>query len=395
MSNSDKLTEYRPGRFEWGLLVFDIILWLLFAGRLIDPLFLDGQLLPSLAGAFLPGALLTVFGRPSLGTHRLCFALGLLVFLIANGTINPQEIRGALTNWPWVVFGIAVLSLQIITGAWRWGILLHGQGIKLRFITAVKLLTIGFFFNTFIPGSTGGDFYRIYKVAKGNKALVAPVTTSVFLDRLLGLPALLVMVLTGIVINLSFISANKDLAGMAKAYATFTIGSAVFFALLFLLSFYFADRLRNKQFDGFLGRALLQAVESIVVYKNSRRTLLYVILISILSHLATFVAFLAFAQAVELQGVPVTIMLFLVFAGLMVNFIPLAPGGAGQGELAFAWIFAVATPGFPDNAHRAAVMMLCYRLGMLIYGAVGGIIYGVSREEIALEKSTQKVKSTP
>ena len=392
MSNLDNLEEYSPGRFEWGLLFLDITLLLLLSVRLFDPLFLDGQLLPSMALAFLPGAVLTLLRRPALSIHRFCFALGLLIFLVVNGTINPQEIAGALKNWPWVIGGIGILSLQIITGAWRWKILLQGQRIGLPFSISVRLLIVGFFFNTFIPGSTGGDFYRIYKVAKGDSRLVAPVTTTVFLDRLLGLPTLLLIVITGICINLNMISSNVDFFRIAKGYAALTIGSCVFFGLLFFSAFIFGEKLQRIEFTGFIGRAFKQAVASLVVYKNSKRTLLYIVLISVLSHLATFAAFICFAQAVGLSEVNASLMLFLVFAGLMVNYIPLAPGGAGQGELAFAWIFTLATPALPENAHRAAVMMLCYRLGMLVYGTIGGVVYGVSRQEVEIQKN--EIEST-
>ncbi len=388
MSNLDSSNQfYIPTKFEWVLFGLALLLILLLGCRFVDPLFLDGQLLPSMAGAFLPGAVCTLFKRPALAVHRMCFALGLLVFLVANGTIKPSEIAGALENWPWVALGIVILSLQILTGALRWVLLLTGQGIKLTFTTAVRLLTVGFFFNTFIPGSTGGDFYRIYKVAKEDKSLVAPVTTTVFLDRLLGLPTLLILAITGIWVNIDFIRTKNEFMNIAKGYGVFTIGCILFFAILFYSSFFLAERLRRCNFTTFIGRGFLKAVESIEVYKNNKSILVSVILVSIISHLSTFAAFLCFGKAVGIEGLHVSILLFLIFAGLVVNFIPLAPGGAGQGELAFAWIFGLASPGFPENAHRAAVMMLCYRLGLLVYGAIGGIMYGVSRQEILVEKN--------
>lgn len=391
MNNLDSnSTAYIPSKFEWGLLCLALVLLLLLGGRIIDPLFLDGQLLPSMALAFLPGAVFTILKRPAIAVHRMCFAIGLLVFLVANGTINPSEIEGALQNWPWVFLGIILLFLQIITGAWRWVLLLDGQGIKLTFSNSVRLFTVGYFFNTFIPGATGGDFYRIYKVAKGDKKLVAPVTTTVFLDRLLGLPTLLLMVLVGISVNISFISSTTEFVRIAKGYGVLTLGAIFFFAILFYCSFFFADKLRSYGFTNFIGRAFVQAVDSIAVYKNNKGLLFSVVAISILSHASTFAAFFCFAKAVDLEGLHTSILLFLVFAGLMVNFIPLAPGGAGQGELAFAWIFALATPALPENAHRAAVMMLCYRLGMLVYGAIGGVIYGVGKQDVEIEKSINR-----
>ncbi len=303
MSNSDNNSErYVPGKFEWAVLVLDLLLFLLLSWRLVDPLFLDGQLLPSMALALLPGTLLTLLRKPAISTHRFCFALGLLVFLVVNGTINLSDIKEALARWEWVALGIAIMCFQIITGAWRWVLILQGQGIGLAFSTSLRLLTTGYFFNTFIPGSTGGDFYRIYTVAKGNKKLIAPVTTSVFLDRFLGLPTLLILVLAGVFMNIEFIRSTSQFLTIAKGYVVLALGCVLFFAALFLASFYLADRLRSYNFKGLLGRALLQAVESIEVYKDNKKILFYVLLISILSHLGTLLSFICSVRRLAWRG---------------------------------------------------------------------------------------------
>ena len=390
-----EMQSYKPVKAEYVLLGLDIVLLLLLAVRLIDPLFLDGQLLPSMACAFVPGAVMTVLRRPALTTHRLCFALGLLVFLVANGTINLEEIGGALNNWPWVLGGILLLSSQTVTGAFRWQLLLKEQSISMSILTNLRLLLVGCFFNTFIPGSTGGDFYRIYKVAKGNRVSVASVTTSVFLDRLLGLPPLLLIIFSSVLLNLDFVSGRAEFLTLVQGYGVLTAVSTIVITGVFCASFFLAEKLRSYNMTGLIGRNFMKVVESLEVYKNAKMILFWVVLISIVSHLATLCAFLCFAKATGITGLGVSILVFLIFAGLSANFIPLAPGGAGQGELMFSWIFLLATPEIAENAHRAAVMMLCYRLGMLIYGGIGGLVYGLSRHDVNIDEMTHEVETTP
>ena len=56
----------------------------------------------------------------------------------------------------WVVLGFVTFGILIATGTFRWNILLRAQGIHLTARRTTGLFLIGYFFNHFIPGSTGG-----------------------------------------------------------------------------------------------------------------------------------------------------------------------------------------------------------------------------------------------
>lgn len=384
-TNPPAAARHVPGKVEWGLAIFDGVLLLLWAVRLYDPLFMDGQLLPCMALGFLPGALLTLLRRRALGVHRAGFALALIVFLVWNGTISVEQLRVALFNWKLVLPGIIVLSLQLVTGALRWQLLLLGQDIHIKFFTLLRLMFIGSFFNTFIPGATGGDFYRIYRVSKESHVSTAAVTTSVVIDRFLGLPTLLALVLLGVLLNLDFVRANEEFQHLVKIVSIIFGAGGVVMVAIFAASFFLTDWFERLESRIPGGGFLLRLTKSIAVYKGRPLLILAVLGISIIAHLSTFGAFLFFAEAVHIEGVSASLYLFLVFAGLMVNYLPLAPNGAGQGEYAFAEFFALATPGL-DNGPRAATMMICYRIGMLLFGVIGGILYSLGKQHIDFHK---------
>lgn len=381
MSNSPENTKYSPSRFEWGVAIFDILLLLLLAVRLIDPLFLDGQLLPCMALSLLPGMVFTLLRRHSLNLHRIGFAVGLIVFLFLNKTLDPAQIVDAFSNWQMVVPGIIVLFSQLFLEALRWQLLLRGQDIHIHYFTLLRLIFISFFFNIFIPGATGGDFYRIYRVSKESGVSTASVTTSVVLCRFLGLPTLIAMILLGVVLNLDFVASNAEFTHLVKIYCAVAGLCALLMGAVFFGSLFLNSRLKRLEHRLPGGRLLLKLTNSIAVYRGQPWTVILVVLISLSAHICTLVSFMFFARAVGIEGVAGTQYMFLIFAGLTINFLPLAPGGAGQGEYAFSQFFSLATPGL-DNGPKAATMMLCFRVGMLLYGLVGGALYALGKQHI-------------
>lgn len=59
----------------------------------------------------------------------------------------------------------------------------------------LQLYFVGMFYNFFIPGGIGGDAYKIYLLNKHFKWSVKKLTKAVFVDRLIGLVAILIWIL--------------------------------------------------------------------------------------------------------------------------------------------------------------------------------------------------------
>src|SRR5262249_54266655 len=68
----------------------------------------------------------------------------------------------------------------------RWYVLVRAQGLPFRLSDAVRLGLAGFFFNTFLPGSVGGDVVKAAFLAREQNRRTVAVAT-VLMDRVIGL----------------------------------------------------------------------------------------------------------------------------------------------------------------------------------------------------------------
>jgi uncharacterized protein (TIRG00374 family) len=87
--------------------------------------------------------------------------------------------------------GILVVAVAYALTTARWRLLLAGQGLELRYRTAVSIDLVALFFNSFLPGATGGDAMRVYYASRLLRGEVTRLVAAVIVDRLIGLATLL------------------------------------------------------------------------------------------------------------------------------------------------------------------------------------------------------------
>ncbi len=378
-------TSKHPHPAEWALAALGVLALGLMGVRQLAPSFLAGQLLPCLALGLLPGTAMRLLGRSSWTAHRVGVTLGLVTFLVWNGNLEFGKLRTALADWPLLLGGLALIAMMPLMGAWRWQVLLKGQAIEITYLQSLRLVLVGFFFNQFVPGGTGGDVFRIYYVARGRRDAAARATMSVVIDRLSGMPPLVLLVVGACIVNWTFITGNPDFRVYGSVIAVIAALSAVVFAYLIFGAgavLRFVEKRRERLF---LGKHLLTVAEAVAAYRDRRRLLLSAFGIGLLAHLATVLACALFGAATEMQGVGLSRYFILIPMGIAVNMVPAAPGGAGQGELAFTVLFAQAAPGLGNGA-RGLVVMLCFRAAMLFYGLIGGIVYACGEHTVDVDE---------
>ena len=84
----------------------------------------------------------------------------------------------------WAITLVFLISLiQIPISAYKWGISLIIHNLYFSFFHLLKLISIGFFFNNFLPTSIGGDVYRIIKTIPDN-GYKSRAISSVLLERI-------------------------------------------------------------------------------------------------------------------------------------------------------------------------------------------------------------------
>lgn len=356
----------------------------LFLGLLaLRPLGLDlmpGQLLPCLALGLAPGSAMRLTGRPSITTHRCGIALGLIAFLLTNGSIDLERLTSLPAAWRSVLPALALVLLTPVLGAMRWRTLLVAQGIPMTYGEALRLTYVGHFFSTFIPGSTGGDVVRVYYVARGSGRTGAAFG-SVLLDRFMGLPPLLLLVVIGAFANRDFLATSEAFRPYLWLITVATGLSGLLAALLLLTALLRPERTASWVEHLPVGKQLGLLIRGLATFRRHGMALLSAFGYGLAGHVVILTACILLGDPAGVREVPAERYLLLAPIGLAVNAIPASPGGLGQGEAAFAKVFHAASP-LEGNAAAGALVMLVLRLGWVLCGLIGGGLYMAGRHAI-------------
>ena len=116
---------------------------------------------------------------------RVVVSVALLTLLLSRVD------RGALwdsvrhASVPWLAFALLIYFVHIVTGAWRWRLLLGAQNVHVPQRELLSSLLVSYFFNNFLPSNIGGDVIRIRDTARpANSKTIA--TLVILADRVLG-----------------------------------------------------------------------------------------------------------------------------------------------------------------------------------------------------------------
>lgn len=96
-----------------------------------------------------------------------------------------------LADWGWLGIGVGVFFCCTILATARWKVLLAVQDIRMTWLRTWQLFMIGMFFNLFMLGSTGGDVVKMFLTMRETKENKAAALLSVFMDRVIGMLALI------------------------------------------------------------------------------------------------------------------------------------------------------------------------------------------------------------
>ncbi len=127
---------------------------------------------------------------------KLLISLGLLAVLLARTDLTSLWRSVRTASLPWVVTALGLYLVQIVVGAWRWGLLLDAQRVKVLGRSLLGSYLVAAFFNNFLPSNIGGDVIRIRDTARPaqSKTLAATV---VLVDRCIGLLGLVLVAAAG------------------------------------------------------------------------------------------------------------------------------------------------------------------------------------------------------
>lgn len=300
---------------------------------------------------------------------RFALGIGLILWLLFQIDIGNlgAGVRSALRRPEWWLLGLAFTFAGLLTGVFRWRRILAAEGLHLSLAKVFQFAFIGQFFNAFMLGACGGDVARGYYVfretASGSRA---EALSTVFVDRLIGLAALLALCsgVVGLRLDLFQTSVHMRLA----AILTVGLFAAMLLGVVAMLILPPPVGIEAGGKDGI--SAPRRAYRVLARYLRSPRELLIGILYSLGNAACLTLACWAFGRALVPNLTVVDVFTLFPIITVLAS-IPITPGGLGVRENLFAWLFAAIGVG----KEAAFAMSVLVYLGGVFWSAVGGLCF--------------------
>ena len=262
--------------------------------------------------------------------------------------------------------------------------------MDLSLARATEISLVAHFFNSFLLGAAGGDLMKAYYAARETHHKKAEAVGTVFVDRIVGLFALLCFTMVAMAVNLPLLAADRLFQKLAVVI-TAMFGSC---AVVLVLAF-----------RGGVSRGLPQAREWL--RKLPKGDFLERLRES-LKPFGRDPAFLlkSFAVSLLLCGVCVLHVQSLVWGlGLEISLrhlcavvpmitcivvLPLTPSGLGVRENLFVLMLAVPLIGV-EHTSALSLSLLC-TAGSLFWSVVGGVVYASLKHRHHLAELAQEEK---
>jgi len=299
-----------------------------------------------------------------------------------------ETLRNA--NWWWFLPGFFAVGLTSITQTWRWQWLMGVHGIHPSFRRSYGMNMIGWFFNLFLSGGTGGDLVKMYYATREAPGKRPAAVLSVFMDRVIGLLALIILAALISALDFRELWAARALHPLLLSLLLIVCGAVAIVGISIVVDrFHLANKLPNWLP---LRRVFLELAAAFSKYARSPLVLLASLAVSIPTHLLFFFSFYTASRAL---GADLTIgqLFVLLPIVLTISALPISVAGLGVREQLFK-VCLGALYGTP-----AGVAVLIGFSGFMImvsWGVIGGIIYIFYRPsgaDMSLSRMTHEMEA--
>jgi len=273
---------------------------------------------------------------------------------------------------PWlVVLVFSIFAVQFPISVWKWQLSLKLHQLDYDFMYLLKVITIGFFFNNFLPSSIGGDAYRVIKTMP-EEGYKSRAISAVLLDRIIGFS---VLVFFGFIGGLSILMHENN--PLVQSYVMFCLLAGVAaLTIIFLIKLGFLSgfiqRLKNiKKLD-----ILMHNLSHIW---NNPVLILKITAVSLLFQLLSIFAIGLLFDSLHVSGGYEQYALIAAIVGLA-SVIPLSINGIGIIEGAFA----VSAVQLGLGYNEAIIVAFILRILVLPLTLACGLVYlldGIKKTE--------------
>jgi uncharacterized protein (TIRG00374 family) len=288
---------------------------------------------------------------------------------------GPREVWQSMSRvrlGPFAV-SLALMGATIALGIVRWRQVLRVHGLELSFARATEISLVAHFFNSFLLGAAGGDLMKAYYAARETHHKKAEAVGTVFVDRIIGLFALLVFTMVAMAVNLPLLRADTLLLKLAGAITVMFAGCTVVLVLALRGGVskglpQAREWLRQLPKGDFLERLR----DSLKPFGSDWTFLLKSLAVSLL---LCGVCVLHVQSLVWGLGLEVSFRHLFAIVPMITCMVvlPLTPSGLGVRENLFVLMLAVPLIGVEHTA-ALSLSLLC-TVGSLFWSLLGGAVY--------------------
>jgi uncharacterized protein (TIRG00374 family) len=271
---------------------------------------------------------------------------------------------------------LVLMCLTIVLGVVRWRMALEALGLHLPWRRAMSISFVAHFFNSFLLGSTGGDLIKAYYAARETHHKKTEAVVTVFVDRLIGLWALLLFAAVMMIPNFNLVRSHKGLAYPALMILVMLAGSSGVLGV----AFWGGVSKRFPRARHFLrrlpkGEYLERSLDSCRRFGAQKGFLLKVVGVSVALNIVWVFQVMTLAAGLNL-AVPAMALFVIVPTIFCISALPITPSGLGVRENLF--VIMLATLGVARRS-SLSLSLLAYAAS-LFWSMIGGLVYANLRE---------------
>ena len=273
---------------------------------------------------------------------------------------------------------VLLMGLTIVLGVWRWRLVLRVQGLELSLGRSLEISFIAHFFNSFLLGSTGGDLMKAYYAARETHHKKTEAVVTVFVDRLIGLWAMLLFASILVLPNWSLLVSHPRFRSMAGLILAMTIACSGVVGVAFwggVSRAWSGARHWLRRLPK--GEWLERSLDSCRRFGQERFFIGRTLGISMLLNTVCVLQLLVLSWGLHLKA-PALALFAIVPMIICISALPITPSGLGVRENLFVLMLAAPAFGAPETA-ALSLSLLAYA-GSLFWSLVGGVVYLTLRE---------------
>ena len=304
-------------------------------------------------------------------------------------SVGPRELWHTLLFIHPAAFGfsLVLMCLTIFLGVFRWQMVLKVQGLDLSLRRAAGISFVAHFFNSFLLGSTGGDLMKAYYAARETHHLKTEAVTTVFVDRLIGLWAMLLFGGVMMIPNYALLARHPALGGFALLVLAMLAGCTIVLGIAFwggVSKRFPKARVYLRKMPK--GDVLERSLDSCRQFGKQKGFLGRTIGISVALNIVWVLQIMVLGTGMGLQISPLALFVIVPIV-FCISALPITPSGLGVRENLFVLMLAIPEIGVPKTS-ALSLSLLAYA-GSLFWSLVGGVVYLGLKEKEHLSEVTQ------